>query len=139
MATNTFSENRIVPNRISNRPCHYPMCPHLTSHVSGYCEQHLPIYNRQIDANRGTATERGYTYEWTQYSIRYRHAHPLCVMCQAEGRVTAATCVDHIKPVSGPDDPLFWVESNHQSLCDSCHSKKTATSDQGFGNRPTTG
>ena len=33
--------------------------------------------------------------------------------------------VDHIVPVDGPQDPLFWDESNHQGLCHDCHSRKT--------------
>lgn len=36
-----------------------------------------------------------------------------------------ATEVDHIIPVTGPDDPLFWEESNHQPLTHECHSRKT--------------
>lgn len=36
-----------------------------------------------------------------------------------------ATEVDHITPVSGPDDPLFWDDKNHQGLTHSCHSRKT--------------
>ncbi len=32
--------------------------------------------------------------------------------------------VDHIKPHNG-DLALFWDESNWQSLCKACHSRKT--------------
>lgn len=46
-------------------------------------------------------------------------------MCEKEGRVEAAEMVDHVIPVSGPDDPLFWDESNWQPLSNSCHGKKT--------------
>jgi 5-methylcytosine-specific restriction endonuclease McrA len=28
--------------------------------------------------------------------------------------------------VYGKDDPLFWDVDNHQSLCVTCHAKKTA-------------
>jgi 5-methylcytosine-specific restriction protein A len=47
------------------------------------------------------------------------------------GKATA-TDVDHIRRVSGADDPLFWDASNHQPVCHSCHSRKTATMDGGF-------
>lgn len=40
--------------------------------------------------------------------------------------------VDHIVAVNGPADPLFWDRKNHQGLCESCHSYKTATQDGGF-------
>lgn len=47
---------------------------------------------------------------------------PLCVHCQAAGRVTAATQVDHIVAlVNGGTD----TEDNRQALCDACHERKT--------------
>jgi len=74
---------------------------------------------------------RGYTLAWNKYSKTYRRNNPWCVKCLP--KLTAAQCVDHIKPISGKDDPLFWEESNHQSLCWSCHSIKTATEDGSGG------
>jgi len=59
----------------------------------------------------------------------------LCAMCEAKGRLSKAECVDHINPVSGPDDPEFYNPKNHQSLCNSCHSEKTAKEDGALGNR----
>lgn len=38
--------------------------------------------------------------------------------------------IDHIIPVSGPNDPLFWQRSNHQPLIHGHHSRKTATYDR---------
>lgn len=48
--------------------------------------------------------------------------NPLCVSCEANGRTTAATEVDHIKPLhkGGTDDP-----DNLQGLCRDCHADKT--------------
>lgn len=74
---------------------------------------------------RPARQERGYDRRWELYSTAYRMRHPLCVHCRKRGRVTLASCVDHIEPVTGPDDPLFWVASNHQGLCHSCHNRKT--------------
>jgi 5-methylcytosine-specific restriction protein A len=59
-------------------------------------------------------------------------AHPLCVMCAAEGRYTKATVVDHIKPHRG-DRNLFWDRANWQPLCKAHHDKKTGLEDS----RPT--
>ena len=54
---------------------------------------------------------------------RWLQAHPLCVECEKEGRVTAATVPDHILAlVNGGED----AESNLQSLCEECHRIKTA-------------
>jgi hypothetical protein len=39
--------------------------------------------------------------------------------------------VDHIVPHSGDHD-LFWSAANHQTLCEPCHNRKTATEDGGF-------
>jgi len=55
-------------------------------------------------------------------------------MCRREQTLTPSTVVDHIQPVKGPEDPAFWDPRNHQALCRSCHSAKTAARDGGFGN-----
>jgi 5-methylcytosine-specific restriction enzyme A len=54
-------------------------------------------------------------------------------MCENEGFFIAATEVDHVTPITGPDDPSFWDERNHQPLCKRHHSEKTAKEDHGFG------
>ena len=68
-----------------------------------------------------TAAQRGYGYRWQRAREAYLREHPLCVMCQAEGRVTAATVVDHVVPHRG-DERLFWDRGNWQGLCARCHS-----------------
>jgi len=78
---------------------------------------------------RPTAARRGYNYRWQKYRAIFLAAHPLCVKCLKENRSTPAQHVDHIQPVTGPDDPLFWEESNHQALCASCHTRKTFLED----------
>lgn len=47
---------------------------------------------------------------------------PLCLMCQKQGTIKAATQVDHIKPLhkGGTDDM-----DNLQPLCAECHKTKT--------------
>jgi 5-methylcytosine-specific restriction enzyme A len=53
-------------------------------------------------------------------------------MCERDGRVTAASVVDHITPHRG-DPALFWQAGNHQSLCASCHnSRKQAEESRGY-------
>lgn len=49
-------------------------------------------------------------------------AEPLCRMCKAEGRVTAATVPDHIKPLAlGGED----VDANVRCLCAKHHDHVT--------------
>lgn len=62
-----------------------------------------------------------YSYRWQQYRLRFLAANPLCIMCQKEGRITAATVVDHIKPHKG-NHTLFWDPKNHQPLCTAHHN-----------------
>nr|WP_211224439.1 HNH endonuclease signature motif containing protein [Eremococcus coleocola] len=58
----------------------------------------------------------------------------MCEECKKHGRTTVATVVDHIVPHKG-NKKLFWDSNNHQSLCESCHNRKTASKDMG-GWRP---
>lgn len=62
---------------------------------------------------------------WVRLREAFREANPLCSACQAAGRVEPATEVHHIiKRESRPDLALEW--SNLESLCKSCHSRRTA-------------
>lgn len=74
--------------------------------------------------SRVSRHERGYGTAWDKIRkhILYRD-HGLCVPCQAQGKLTQATEVDHIvdKASKGTDDP-----SNLQSICNECHKAKTA-------------
>jgi len=78
---------------------------------------------------------RIYGSRWDKARLRFLQQHPLCAMCEQQGRVTAATVVDHIKPhklkdaLNGGDSnaiskaqKLFWDTKNWQGLCTSHHS-----------------
>lgn len=75
--------------------------------------------------------------------MRIRRDHfrlfPLCVMCEAKGRVTLATILDHIVALEngGPD---FDVDEgkNRQGLCEECSKVKTRV-DLGQKPRPLIG
>lgn len=77
-----------------------------------------------------TAAQRGYGYRWQKEREQHLKANPLCVMCQAEGRVEAATVVDHIEPHRG-NEALFWDRTNWQSLCATHHSRDKQREEQG--------
>jgi 5-methylcytosine-specific restriction enzyme A len=85
------------------------------------------------DQQRGNSAHRGYGHKWRKARISFLAKNPMCVHCQAQGFVEASNVVDHIIPHRG-DQHLFWSRSNWQALCGSCHSKKTAGEDGGFGN-----
>lgn len=63
----------------------------------------------------------------------YRADHPQCEEClrQDPPVYTTATCVDHKRSVRS-DPSLMFEVSNLQSLCDACHSRKTAIEDSEF-------
>ncbi len=124
-----------MPQKLK-RPCNYPGCPALIEAGARYCEKHKKQETQRYDRERGTAAQRGYGGRWQRYRLQYLRQHPLCVECESKGLVKPSKHVDHIKAVSGPDDPLFWAPDNHQALCHSCHSRKTVKEDGGFGNVP---
>lgn len=76
-----------------------------------------------------TSSQRGYGYKWQKAREGFLRSHPLCIRCQAEGRVEAATVVDHRVPHRG-DQALFWDRSNWQSLCTTHHSRDKQREEQ---------
>jgi 5-methylcytosine-specific restriction protein A len=82
--------------------------------------------------DRPNSTARGYDWRWRIAARAFLREHPLCARCEAEGRVTAAECVDHVRPHKG-DQALFWDVSNWQALCKRHHDEKTARQDGAFG------
>lgn len=119
------------------KPCLRPGCSQL-ARKGHYCPEHCADRRRAYDRRRGSSAARGYGGRWQRYRPGYlsRPENALCRMCERVGRIEPATDIDHIVPVSGPDDPLFWEASNHQPLCHGCHARKTATEDGGFGRTP---
>lgn len=70
--------------------------------------------------DKRSAAARGYGHAWRKRRLAHLTAHPLCVMCEREGKVTAANVADHITPHNG-DPELF--KGPLQSLCMSHHSR----------------
>lgn len=98
--------------------CGEPGCPELSA--EGRCPRH-----RRDSDGRLSARDRGYDRAWAGYAKRFLAHHPWCQSCEARGLRNPSELVDHIQPVTGPDDPGFHDPSNHQGLCRSCHAVKT--------------
>ncbi len=111
--------------------CSSPGCPALVPRGRGRCDEH----ERKAEARRGSAFVRGYDARWQKYRTGFLSEHPLCVMCTAEGRVSAATVVDHIRAHKG-DQQLFWDTANHRAVCKPHHDQRT---DEGDFGRPSNG
>ena len=104
------------------RPCRHPGCPALIR--EGYCPQHKPS-----KAPRRVSAEYHGWYSLPVWTEDLRPAQllrePWCRACAKRGVRTRATVVDHVTPHRG-DWALFIDPANHQSLCKSCHDRKTA-------------
>ncbi len=111
--------------------CRTPGCGAIVD--SGYCERCRADGAAPTPA-RLSAAKRGYGARWQKTSRAYLAAHPLCVdpYRAHRGRAVAATLTDHIVPHRG-DMRLFWDSDNWQPLCASCHGRKTAEEDGGYG------
>ena len=104
------------------RPCRHPGCPELTR--EGYCPKHKP----KRAGRRVSAQWHGW-YSlpvWTD-DLRPNQLlrEPWCRECARRGIHTRATVVDHIQPPRG-NWTRFIDRDNLQSLCKSCHDRKTA-------------
>lgn len=89
-----------------------------------------PTYREQTKPWYGTA-------RWKARRADQLTREPLCAMCLAVGRTTAATVADHIEPHKGNAD-LFWYGSL-QSLCKPCHDGDKKRIEQGSAAKPTIG
>ena len=100
------------------KPCTAPGCGKLVRDGSGRCEAHpKPAWSKRVETPKRTTGRKLQAMREQLF-----RANPLCVSCEAQGRVTSATQRDHITPLSegGADD-----DSNVQALCDACHDVKS--------------
>ena len=60
---------------------------------------------------------------WRMTRKFYIKSNPLCEICKRKGQTTAGQMVDHIKPITMGGSMID--QKNLQSLCNSCHAKKS--------------
>ena len=123
-----------MPQRIGT-PCNHRGCPAIV--VDRYCDEHRRQHVAQVNARRDTSLAKLYkSARWARARAAFLASNPYCVHClehPAAPSLVAARHVDHIRPHRGDVD-LFWDQTNWQPLCASCHSRKTAQENGGFGN-----
>jgi len=105
------------------RPCMKLGCPELTEQT--YCEAHAPAERPKNDP----PSSWNYDSRWRKLRQMHIAKQPLCVRCERDGRVTPAQEVDHIVPWRG-NTTLLRATWNLQSLCRSCHHKKTRSDER---------
>ena len=62
--------------------------------------------------------------QWKMTRKFYIKQHPLCEQCKRNKTIKGGDCVDHIKPITTGGAMVDF--SNLQTLCNSCHAKKSA-------------
>jgi len=101
--------------------CSYPGCTELTQ--ERYCPLHKSAANRQYDQTRRSPDHnRTYGRRWHKIRDLYIAKHPLCELCEADGKLVPAVLVHHKIPTA---DGGTHVDSNLQSLCRPCHDRVT--------------
>ncbi|WP_027718763.1 HNH endonuclease [Desulfovirgula thermocuniculi] len=100
-------------------PCSYSGCPNLVEAGKRYCPEHMRQYYRHQSEKRGTAAQRGYDSRWQRVREMYLRRHPLCELCEQEGRITPATIVHHKQPIKHGGHALDM--ENLMSVCRECH------------------
>lgn len=105
------------------RPCRHPGCCVLVR--DGYCEAHRP--RRTCDRSEEAQSWRWMyrTPEWEQLRGDQLLLEPFCRECARKGLRVWATDVDHVVDHKGNWE-IFTAPGNLESLCHSCHSRKTA-------------
>lgn len=105
------------------KACRVRGCRSTTTDPSGYCEGHKGEGWKQYKPGQ-TRHQRGYGTKWEAIRERIlKRDKGLCQDHLKQGVAKSASCVDHITPKAhGGTD----ADANLQSLCWSCHAKKTA-------------
>jgi len=107
----------------SLRPCAYPGCIALVRW--GRCDEHRDAVLTARDPER----QRLYDRQWQRVRRAQLAREPWCADCLRANVYTPATDVDHVVPHRG--DQVAFVTGELQSLCHSCHARKTQQEMQG--------
>lgn len=109
------------------RRCAHPGCTVLTD--SGYCDKHKPKPRRTESASWHWMYTKPELH-WAERRQEQLIAEPFCRICASQGRRVRATDVDHVVPHKG--SVKLFMTGELQSLCHSCHSRKTMAENAGI-------
>ena len=93
----------------------------------------MPTFPKQkkkkwiVETKQGAWTDSSFynNRRWRKVRGEYIKLNPLCVHCKAHGIIESAKVCDHITPIRQGGDK--WSYCNFQSLCVSCHNKKSSS------------
>ncbi|MGG6437388.1 HNH endonuclease signature motif containing protein [Saccharococcus caldoxylosilyticus] len=130
-----------MPNK-PLRPCNKIGCRNLTRET--YCNEHKHLAeqrqrtrrnDREYDKYKRNQQARAFYHsrEWERLrQAALARDHYLCQHCLQHNRITRATIVDHIVPISVDWSKRLSLD-NTQSLCHPCHNRKTAEDRRRYG------
>lgn len=102
-------------------PCRWPGCSRRQEPGGGgYCREHQWAKWRRDNRERGTARQRGYTKAYEEARAWVLSRHPLCAVCELEGRMTPAEVTHHIVPLSQGGSNRA---DNLLPVCRACHDR----------------
>lgn len=112
------------------RKCLHPSCRKLIPFDERYCEQHSKTVNQEYDQARKRNNPKYIkfyrTTAWKSVrKVALLRDDGLCQLCLVDGIITEAQMVDHIIPVLVDWEKRLEL-NNLQSLCYSCHARKTS-------------
>jgi 5-methylcytosine-specific restriction protein A len=71
------------------------------------------------------------SWPWRKFAKRFKQNNPLCIECLKLDLVIPVKVVDHIIAINAGGAKLD--EANCQSLCESCHNRKSSNESRGYG------
>ncbi len=107
--------------------CRRPSCSCIAL-LNGYCEDHQGEIKEVKKEWKKDFKCRSYKHlydsaRWKRRREKQLKKQPLCEECLKQGIITIAAIADHIEDHKG--DLAKFFQGKLQSLCPSCHSKKT--------------
>jgi 5-methylcytosine-specific restriction protein A len=116
-----------MPSIPSSQCAHY-QCKAPSIRGSVYCIEHAPT--KQVSKTRQAFNAPYKTAAWAAIRARQLSTLPLCAACLIDGRITAASHVDHVYPWAVIGDQAF-TRNLFQSLCPECHGVKSGLEKRG--------
>jgi hypothetical protein len=69
-----------------------------------------------------SAAARGYDSRWARFARTYKRVHPLCVVCELEGRTKLTDVPHHLEPVASGGE-LYPGDEGLLPVCNRCHQR----------------